>query len=266
MTSSRGPARLSNAGGGAARGGALRAVGQKVKAAAATVGRAAYQAGGLAIGFTEKALGKHSWEATGGPYKPTEVKDPSGQRGVVVFRSNQAESGKNVGTFLQIAKDRGASPSQVVFINLRAEKNRDAQVIKSYRDAKGLPAAAGPKQVTVKMIDNAPPAFYLGNVGWQKAVDKIGEVYRAVKDPSVKVAVIHCEQGRGRTGTVVATAVRIAIDGMSGKQALQEAKKMGLTMPWQKAFILRFAREWQAGKIHFDSPQGSASASAHASK
>jgi hypothetical protein len=82
-------------------------------------------------------------------------------------------------------------------------------------------------------------------------VDRVRTVYSALQDPSIKVAVIHCEQGDGRTGEIVATAVRIAMDNMSEKDALAEAEQHELTMPWQRAFVTRFAREWHDGTIRF---------------
>jgi hypothetical protein len=209
------------------------------------------QAGGTAVGFGEKALGKFSPDLTG-PYQPVEVKDPSGTRSLVVFRSNQAKSVDDIASFVDLARQRGAtSPSQIAFVNLRSEKDEDRSLIAAYQATQG-PGGAPIKQVDVKIIDNGPPAFYLGPIGWNKAVDQVRQVYQALKDPSVKVAVIHCEQGHGRTGEIVATAVRIAMDGMSGPDAVAEAEQHGLTMPWQRAFIERFAREWQAGKISLD--------------
>jgi hypothetical protein len=213
----------------------------------------AYQGGGLALGFGERALGKHSPDL-GGTYNPVEVKKPpTSTRSVVVFRSNQPKTPEDVASFLEMAGQRGAvNSSQVAFINLRAEKDEDTNVIAKYQSRMPNAAAVQPRQLDVKIIDNAPPAFYVGNAGWKRAVAKIGDLYKVLTDPSIKVAVIHCNEGKGRTGQVVAAAVRVAMDNMSANEALAEAEQHGLTMPWQKAFVERFAKEWKAGKIRFD--------------
>lgn len=224
----------------------LQAVGHAIK-------NVAVQAGGLAVGFGEKALGRHSPDVSGA-FQPIEVRDPSGSRQLVVFRSDQAKSVSDIASFVDLARERGATNrSQILFVNLRSEKDEDASLIAQYQASLGRASASTRiKQLDVKIIDNAPPAFYAGSLGWKKAVDQVRQVYTAMKDPSVKVAVIHCEEGHGRTGEIVATAVRIAMDGMSAQDALAEAEQHGLVMPWQRAFIERFAREWHEGKIDFN--------------
>lgn len=227
----------------------------RVARAAEAVGRGFYQAGGLALGVGEKALGRHAPDF-GGPFHMIEVKPPAGSdRSLVVFRTNQARNPEEFGEAMKTAEAHGAkTPSQVLFVNLRSEHDQDAELISQFQ-AKAPPDSSNRvRQLNVPLLDNAPPAFFVGNFGWNRAVAKIGTVYRAMKDPNVKVAFIHCDEGKGRTGEVVATAVRVAMDDMSEKDAIAEAEAHGLTMPWQKAFVVRFAREWHAGKIHFDEP------------
>jgi hypothetical protein len=231
------------------------------------------QAGGLTAGAVEKLLGNHDPTLTG-PFRPLEVKPPTKAaiaegasapppRSLLVYRSNQPKTVDDIASFVDIAKQRGVTDrSQIAFINLRSEREQDVPLVEQYERQNPDPAHGAIKTVDVKILDNAPPAFYVGNAGWNHAVDKIRQVYTALKDPNVKIAVIHCEQGHGRTGEVVAAAVRVALDGMSGEQALAEAEKNGLKMPWQKDFILRFAREWRAGRISFDAGQGATPAPA----
>ena len=51
---------------------------------------------------------------------------------------------------------------------------------------------------------------------------------------------VHCEAGKGRTGTAVA-CYRIAVDGWSADEAIAEAKSYGLSLVNQIAFIQEFA-------------------------
>jgi hypothetical protein len=223
-----------------------------ITAAARAVADAGLQVGGTLVGLGEKALGRHAPNVTGA-YHPVEVNDPNGTRQLVVFRSNQPKSTDDIATFVDLARQRGVTDrSQILFVNLRAEKDEDRSLISEYEA--GLGSSAGPgriRQLDLKIIDNSPPAFYVGNLGWKRAVNRVRTVYDALQDPTVKVAVIHCEEGDGRTGEIVATAVRVAMDNMSEGDALAEATQHGLTMPWQRAFVSRFAREWHDGTIRF---------------
>ena len=50
---------------------------------------------------------------------------------------------------------------------------------------------------------------------------------------------VHCEAGKGRTGTAVAS-YRMAVDGWSTERAIDEGKKFGLAMPNQIEFLQKF--------------------------
>ena len=52
---------------------------------------------------------------------------------------------------------------------------------------------------------------------------------------------VHCEAGKGRTGTAVA-CYRIAVDGWTADQAIAEAQTFGLSLINQIAFIRSFAK------------------------
>lgn len=51
---------------------------------------------------------------------------------------------------------------------------------------------------------------------------------------------VHCEAGKGRTGTAVA-CYRIAVDGWTAEQAIAEGRSYGLTLVNQISFVQRFA-------------------------
>lgn len=226
--------------------------------ALAVIAADAYQVGALALGLGERLLACHAPDY-GGAYHPIELVPPPGStRKVTVFRSNQARSVDDIASFVKLAEAHGVTKlSEIAFINLRAEKDEDLSLLDEFASspaaaAMGMANGAPIRQVNVRVLDNAPPAIYIGPFGWNRVIAKVAEVYKVLNDPSVKVAVIHCDEGRGRTGEIVAAAVRVAMDNMSPEQAIAEAEQHGLTMPWQKAFIQRFAREWGAGKIQWD--------------
>jgi protein tyrosine/serine phosphatase len=68
-----------------------------------------------------------------------------------------------------------------------------------------------------------------------------------VRDTANQPVYVHCEAGKGRTGTACA-CYRIAVDHWSADQAIAEAKSYGLAMPNQIAFIKKFADDVAAGK------------------
>jgi protein tyrosine/serine phosphatase len=52
---------------------------------------------------------------------------------------------------------------------------------------------------------------------------------------------VHCEAGKGRTGTAVA-CYRIAVDGWTAERAIAEGRTFGLTLVNQINFIEKFAQ------------------------
>ncbi|MCA1828234.1 MAG: LssY C-terminal domain-containing protein [Myxococcales bacterium] len=60
-----------------------------------------------------------------------------------------------------------------------------------------------------------------------------------VSDPANQPVYVHCEAGKGRTGCAVAS-YRMAIQRWTDPQALEDAKKFGLQLDVQVAFIRRF--------------------------
>jgi len=59
---------------------------------------------------------------------------------------------------------------------------------------------------------------------------------------------VHCEAGKGRTGTAVA-CYRIVVEGWTAERAIAEAKQFGLAMPNQIAFLEQFAADFAAGRL-----------------
>jgi protein tyrosine phosphatase len=56
------------------------------------------------------------------------------------------------------------------------------------------------------------------------------------------VTYVHCEQGKGRTGCMVA-AYRVKVQGWTVEQALKEAEAHGLAVPCQQEFILGLKKD-----------------------
>lgn len=99
-------------------------------------------------------------------------------------------------------------------INLCAERQQDAAI-----------AALGVVPYNISITDNTAPA--------QDDLNHLIFALTHYQPPFF----IHCEQGRGRTGCMVA-AYRVLVNGWSPVDALLEAKRYGLSLPVQEAFIL----------------------------
>lgn len=115
-----------------------------------------------------------------------------------------------------------AAEGFMTVVNLCAERTQDEDV-----------AAAGLLPKNIPIIDNTPPTdeqvkeffdCYPAILATSKAVDKRMRIY------------LHCEQGKGRTGCMVA-AYRVKLQGWTPAAALAEAIGLGLSFPAQKDWI-----------------------------
>ena len=98
-------------------------------------------------------------------------------------------------------------------INLCAERKQDELV-----------QDCGLKSLNIPIVDNTVPTE-----------DNIHNLLLAL---STEKCYLHCEEGKGRTGCMVA-AYRVRHDAWETQEALKEAMKFGLELENQKEFILR---------------------------
>lgn len=108
---------------------------------------------------------------------------------------------------------------------------REGTADEKYAQAKGL------NLLRVKILDNDHPSMA-----------QMKTFLDFVSKPENQPAYVHCEAGKGRTGIAVA-CYRMAIQGWTLNQSLAEAKKFGLSLPNQIAFLKQFDAALSAGQI-----------------
>jgi protein tyrosine phosphatase (PTP) superfamily phosphohydrolase (DUF442 family) len=89
----------------------------------------------------------------------------------------------------------------------------------------------------IPIVDNTAPTLAQMKTFLDLATDpRSGRVY------------VHCEAGKGRTGTAVA-AYRMAVEGVSSGKAIAEAHRFGLSLRTQTLFLRRFGASLREGAI-----------------
>jgi protein tyrosine phosphatase (PTP) superfamily phosphohydrolase (DUF442 family) len=105
-----------------------------------------------------------------------------------------------------------------VIVNLCSERNQDKDVKKAKLEAVNIP-----------FEDNTVPTH--------------DQVISFINWPNLDAPVyVHCEQGKGRTGCMVA-AFRVLIQGWTPEAALKEAMDFGLRVPAQIDFVKSLGRK-----------------------
>ena len=97
--------------------------------------------------------------------------------------------------------------------------------------------ATGPKMVTehLDVLDNSHPT-------WEQARTAV----QFMSDPAHQPVFVHCEAGVGRTGQIIG-AYRIAADGWTAQQAIDEASRYGTgLLPNQQQFLRDFEKKFRA--------------------
>lgn len=80
--------------------------------------------------------------------------------------------------------------------------------------------------------------FVDGGIPKWETLDRILE---RLADPAAQPCYVHCREGVGRTGIVVA-CYRIRYEGLPVEAAIADAKAHGMRLPWQETFIRNFAQ------------------------
>jgi protein tyrosine/serine phosphatase len=119
---------------------------------------------------------------------------------------------------------RGSWPSRVALASLKARGVRTVVNLCAERSQDADVVAAGMQEVWIRVRDNTVPSEL-------QVEDFLLTVAAA---PPVFV---HCEQGKGRTGCMVA-AYRVRVQGWKPEDALREAENYGLGLPADRRFIL----------------------------
>lgn len=208
--------------------GAIPPVAQPAAGASATASEQAFGAPPAHEGLLHRiedgavSVGQHL-EVVGG--EAVGVAELAGLRYPVKPYHAQVDAGLYRGSRLDDAGMAALKQMGIVgVVNLCLENNDDAARAAKY----------GLKALHVPILDNSAPTIAQMNqfIAFAQA-----------NPPSY----VHCEAGKGRTGTAVA-CYRIAVDGWTADRAIDEGRSYGLSLINQIAFIRRFAETVQGGE------------------
>lgn len=120
---------------------------------------------------------------------------------------------------------RGAWPSKTVLTWLKQEGVGTVMNLCAERSQQEDVCAAGMKEVWMRIRDNTVP------------IAPQVQFFLDVVNLNQNATYVHCEQGKGRTGCMVA-AYRVLEQGWSPERALAEAEIYGLALPADRQFVL----------------------------
>jgi pimeloyl-ACP methyl ester carboxylesterase/protein-tyrosine phosphatase len=182
----------------------------------------------------DKVVTQHADRACAHP-RPPEIAwlrpTKKSKRTVQVVRYSQPDPQDLHLKVSQPAAKKGIKPSEIAVINLRLENNSEARWPGIFDRFRGM------KMIDAGYLDHSVPPLEL-----------VQQVLETMRDPKLKLVVLHCYAGKARTGTMAA-AMRIALDGWSAARALKEAEDNGLTRPIQRQFITWFAQQVKSGEF-----------------
>jgi protein tyrosine phosphatase (PTP) superfamily phosphohydrolase (DUF442 family) len=92
---------------------------------------------------------------------------------------------------------------------------------------------------------------------WHVDEERVAAALRAMSDPALRPVLVHCQEGRDRTGLVVA-AYRVALQGWSREAAVAEMRAHGNHPTWAnlRRWVLSFDVERLRARIGDPRPPG----------
>jgi protein tyrosine phosphatase (PTP) superfamily phosphohydrolase (DUF442 family) len=96
--------------------------------------------------------------------------------------------------------------------------------------------------------DDGPRRLHIPIRTWDLEEEHVVEFLRLATDPANQPMLVHCRHGADRTGTMIA-AYRVAVQGWSKQQALDEMKTDRYRHHWLWVNLRRFVRDMDVERI-----------------